>query len=81
MPPDVTAARLQQPVIRDRLAAWLRDEFGLTLHRCSPERAIGRVRGSWKTGWAVEGSLPGFTHSWYRFRSLRAVAQRFRFPG
>jgi len=60
-----------------KLETWLEKEWGATLQKCGGPRAIGRSVGSWKTGWQVGVALPGFKYSWYHFRTLKAVAERF----
>jgi hypothetical protein len=64
----------------ERLKKRLKDELDFDLIRNDPERAMGWVNASWKTGYSVCGSLSG-AHRWTRFNTLKEVEESLTILG
>jgi hypothetical protein len=64
----------------EELKVFLKEHWRLELRRADPTLK-GRCRcgGAWKSGFIIEGILPGYRHSTYRFRTLKEIARRSKY--
>lgn len=63
----------------EEVRKWAQDYWGLTFMRNDP-RNRGWWSGCWKSGYSVEGPIPGYCHSWRRFNTIAEAARVLQVP-